>query len=182
MKSIALSLFLFGSLAFANGQSEHINQLDSAGEKNGKWILYYDKYCSVVKDSQKASYYCYVDYIHGRRHVTEASWGDKKWKLVDSVFSHQQMGKIKLLDGKYTWYNEKGLPADIHYYNKGELVYRKWFYSTGELRILMDYAKPYKGQPHSGYLYEYDKNGKLKASSPLYIYKEKNGKYYGGAI
>jgi hypothetical protein len=181
MKPIALFLFLFGSLTFANGQSESLNQFDSAGRKNGKWIMYYDKYCSVVKDSQKASYYCYVHYIHGRKNITESDWGGKNLKLVDSLFS-QQTGRVKLLDGKYTWYNEKGLPVYIHYYNKGELVYRKWFYSSGKLRIYMDYTKECDGQPHSGYIYEYDENGNLRSKSPLHIFKGKNGKYYGGAI
>ena len=75
-----------------------------------------------------------------------------------------------------------GLPADIHYYDKGELVYRKWFYPSGKLRIYMDYTKECDGQPHSGYIYEYDENGNLKNKAPLHIFKGKDGKYYGGAI
>ncbi|HSY75940.1 MAG TPA: hypothetical protein VK890_03740 [Bacteroidia bacterium] len=179
MKTFTLFLLLVSSIAF--GQTERLNQLDSAGRKDGKWIMYYNNYCSVIKDSPKASYYCYVYYVHGRKYVTEATWGDKKWKLVDSANNLQRSGKIKLLDGKYTWYNEKGQLMTIRYYDKGELVYNKLFYPSGKLCEWLDYTKQFKGQPHSGYLYEYVKNGTPKDTVPLHIYKDKKGSYWGGA-
>lgn len=181
MKLIILLVIGIFMIGLSHAQTIPVNQKDSAGRKNGRWIWYYDRYCSLVKDSSKATYYCYANYLHGRRFSTISAWGDKKWKLVDSVATAQR-GKLKLLDGKYTWYSETGKPMVEHLYKNGELVYRKWYYANGNLRVLMDYRKPYEGQPHSGELYEYTEDGRLKSSVPIYIYKDKNGKYYGGVI
>src|SRR5258708_1106864 len=121
MKKITLLLLLFGVFIFAKAQADTLNQYDANGKKNGKWILYYNEYWKVVNDSSKACYYAYTYYDHGMRTITEATWGSKEGKLIDSSTSNS-IGKIKLLDGKYTWYDKKGRKSSIHYFNHGEFV------------------------------------------------------------
>jgi hypothetical protein len=181
MKSFALFVCILCMSAASFGQAEPLNQIDSVGRQNGKWVMYYDKYCSVVSDSNKASYYCYVYYLHGRRYVTKSSWGNKDGKLVDSVAS-PQVNRIKLLDGKYTWYDKNGKISTVCYYDKGELILSQWYYPTGKIHGSMDYRKRIEGQPHSGYITTYDKDGNMKGPFPISIYKDKRGKYWGGAV
>ena len=168
MKTNILFILLFSGLTILSySQINTLNQLDSKNKKNGKWILYYNDYWKVVKDSSEAFYYGYTYYDHGTRIYTEATWGSKNGKLEDSLSSHQQMGKIKLLDGKYSWFDAKGKLFSIHYYNKGEPVWCKQFYPSGKLYLYFDYMKKCDGQPESWCLNMYDKNGNLKSVYPM---------------
>ncbi|MGZ4035339.1 MAG: hypothetical protein ACXVPU_01745 [Bacteroidia bacterium] len=175
MKTIASLLFFFVLTLFSYSQTEALNKLDSNGKKDGKWILYYNTYWKVVKDSSKASYYSYTYYDHGTQLFTTATWGDKNGRLEDSLSGPQQNRKLKLLDGKYTWFDKNGKILSSHYFNKGEPVYTKQFYSSGKLYLYFDYLKKCEGQPYSWDLFVYDKDGKLKAESP--VCKNNEGKW-----
>ena len=168
MKKTLLILTFFFSAFLAicqTGNTQTLNQRDDKGKKNGTWKLYYNQYWHVVKDSSKAAYYWYTYYDHGLRVYTEAAWGCKTCKFQDSLFS-QQTGNIKLLDGKYTWYDKKGNLFSEHYFKNGYPVWWKEYHSNGKLYLLFDYTKKCEGEPYSWWLYQYDKEGVLIRTIP----------------
>lgn len=164
MKKQLLLLFLLGMIAIAHCQD--LNKYDDKGKKDGRWKIYYDKNWTVVKDSSKATNYWYTHYDHGKRIYTEASWGCKSCKFQDSLFSTDN-SKIKLLDGKYTWYDKKGNISSEHYFVKGDPVWWKQYHPNGKLYLLFDYTKKCEGEPLSWYMYQYDKTGTLKNTMPI---------------
>jgi antitoxin component YwqK of YwqJK toxin-antitoxin module len=169
----AFSLLFICAFSTSPGQIEPLDQRDSDGKKNGKWTLYYDVNWAVVSDTSKASSYCFTYFDHGTTIYTNATWGTPNGKLVDSSSAISRTGKIKLLDGKYTWLDAKGKVTSIHYFSKGELLWRKEFYANGMPRLYMDFVKKCEGQPHSWSLSTYDKKGKLLTVSP--ICRDKDG-------
>ncbi len=166
MKSLLLTFSLLLSFFSQFGQTIDtlaVNQFDKEGKKNGRWKLYYDTNWQVVKDSSKAAYYWYTYYDHGLRVYTEADWGCKTCQFKDSLFS-TPVGKIKLLDGKYTWYDKKGHLFSEHVFRNGQPIWWKQYHSNGQLYLFFDYTKKCEGEPLSWWLYEYDKQGNLKAT------------------
>ena len=157
-----LSLFYLGFSTLLYSQ-DTLNRFDKDSKKDGPWILYYNSYWKVVKDSSKASYYAYTYYDHGMRTITEATWGSKNGKLIDSSVSNQHMGKIKLLDGRYTWYDKNGRFFSTHYFNKGKFISCKQYYPSGKVYLDFDYMKTREGQPHTYHMYIYEKNGTLES-------------------
>jgi len=176
MRAIALFLFFLGSLTLVNGQIvTNINQHDSKGKKDGKWMSYYNKQWKVVEDSSKAYYYFYTYYNHGARMHTIARWGTKGGRLVDSLAGTDHMGKIELLDGKYTWFDKNGKLFAILCFDKGEPTLWKQFYPSGKLHLLFDYSKKCDGKPLSYFLNIYDKKGGLETALPISL--RENGKW-----
>jgi antitoxin component YwqK of YwqJK toxin-antitoxin module len=168
MKTALFILFFLPSVFRHSGQTSNMqstDQFDSDGKKNGTWKQYYDRYWHVIKDSSEAAYYWYTYYDHGLRIYTEADWGCKTCKFQDSSFTEQSR-KIKLLDGKYTWYDKKGNLFSERYFKNGHPVWWKEYYSNGKLYLLFDYTKKCEGEPLSWCLYQYDKQGILKATLP----------------
>ncbi len=173
--SFFLLSFFFLPIQSAHCQPTPLNKLDSAGKKDGYWIRYYNKQWKVVDDSSEAYYYYYTYFDHGNKTQTTAKWGTKGGKLEDSTAGNQRMGKIKLLDGKYTWYDNKGRVFAAFYFDKGEPVSWKQFYPSGKLYMHFDYTIKYDGKPHSYHIYVYDKNGNLLLDKPECKYL--NGKW-----
>jgi hypothetical protein len=167
MKSTLLFLLFSALVLTSYSQTELINQHDQIGKKNGKWILYYTAQWEPVSDSSKALFYCYTYYDHGKILFPNPSWGTPKGRLLDSTSSVSRLGKIKLLDGKYTWFDSKGKMTSIHVYSKGEPIWCKEFYPSGAVRLYCDFTKKCEGQPHSWCLYTYEENGTLLLVSPV---------------
>jgi antitoxin component YwqK of YwqJK toxin-antitoxin module len=92
-------------------------------------------------------------------------WGCKTCKFQDSLFRKKD-GKIKLLDGKYTWYDKKGHLFSEHVFKNGQPIWWKEYHSNGKLYLFFDYTKKCEGEPLSWWLYQYDKQGNLKATIP----------------
>src|SRR5688572_16648953 len=100
MKKIFL-LLAFITAGFAlQAQTAAINQVDENGEKNGKWIVYWDENWDQV-DSASATYIRYTYYDHGVNLYPMGSAGGNKFKL-------EKPGEDKLLHGEYKWYDGKG--------------------------------------------------------------------------
>ncbi len=166
----------FFSLAFIinSFSQEKINQLDTEGKRDGKWIIYLDSTAwKRVKDSCNASYFRYSYYDHGVNINPMGRAGKKGWKLECFSNSEPPVGKIKLLDGEYKWIDSEGKVRFIHSFNKGEYILYKEFYPSGKLHTFFDYTKKWEGQPHSWYIYSYDKKGDLKYEG--YVKKDKDG-------
>ena len=101
--------------------------------------------------------------------------GGKNYKMESSTDQSKQASKIKMLDGEYKWYNDKGKLQYVHVFKNGEYVSYKEYYATGELQTMFDYTKKCEGQPHSWTAYTYDKKGNVTSTSPTC--KDKNGNY-----
>jgi len=175
MKHHFFLLFLLTTVLSTNAQVVAVNKLDSAGRKDGTWIRYYNKEWKVVDDSSKAYYYYYTYFDHGNMTQSAARWGSKSGRLEDSSVGNTHLGKIKLLDGKYKWYDKNGKLFAILNFDKGEPVTWKQFYPTGKLYMLFDYTVTSAGKPHSYHIYVYDKNGNL--SSDIVECRYLNGKW-----
>ena len=155
---LILSTILLGFTA-AYGQTEPLNKLDNTGKKDGKWVLYLDNKGDKLKDSVGAAYWRYTYYDHGVHIYPMEGFITKDGKIESA--DNKQAGKIKMLDGEYKCYDSKGHLRFIHVFKNGEYISYKEFYTSGELQEYFDYTKHYEGQPHSWYIYTYDKTGKV---------------------
>ena len=171
--SIILFFVAFASLSFA--QTEQLNRFDGAGKKDGKWIAYLDKNWKHIDDSANAVYYRYTFYDHGTNLYPMGPCGGKGFRLEMPVDSSKQSGKIKLLDGEYKWYDDKGQLSSTHILKNGEYVSCKEYYPTGQLRQQFDYTKKWQEQAHTWYVAIYDKQGNLKLD--YYFHPDKNGRW-----
>ena len=171
-KFLLISTAVLG-LTVAHGQTEPLNQVDSNGKKDGKWILYFDAKGDKVKDSTTAVYWRYTYYDHGVHIYPMGGFIGKNGKIEEPTDS-KQTGKIKRLDGEYKCY-ENGKLKFIHTFKDGEYISYKEFYPSGQLLSFFDYTKHYEGQPHSWYIYTYDKNGKVTYEG--WTKKDENGKW-----
>lgn len=166
-------LFIFlGLTLFSFAQQVQLNQRDSAGKKDGKWIVYLDDVWKEVKDSSDAKYYRYTYYDHGENLYPMGTCGRKKWKLEAPADSAGKKEKIKLLDGEYKWYDTKGQLSSAHSLNKGEYVFTKEYYPSGKLMQHFDYTIKWKDQPHTWHIAIYNKK-----DDSVKRYYFRNGKY-----
>src|SRR3990167_2183285 len=110
-KFLLISTAVLG-LTVAHGQTEPLNQVDSNGKKDGKWILYFDAKGDKVKDSTTAVYWRYTYYDHGVHIYPMGGFIGKNGKIEEPTDS-KQTGKIKRLDGEYKCY-ENGKLKFIH--------------------------------------------------------------------
>ncbi|HWY98011.1 MAG TPA: hypothetical protein VNY36_02895 [Bacteroidia bacterium] len=172
MKTFALLLFLLGSVSFANAQQDTINRLDSAGKKNGTWVVYYNSFLKQVKDTNKATYYSYTFYVHGSDLFINAPAGRKKWKMVDAGIESEHKGKLKELNGEYRWIDKKGIARVITDYKKGYCTVMKSYFPSGALADAWDFLLQWHCQPHSSTYYVFNKNGEIKET--YYFCKDKD--------
>jgi antitoxin component YwqK of YwqJK toxin-antitoxin module len=163
MRQIITVLFL-SIISFSFAQTEKINQM-SNGNKDGKWVLYLDALGGKV-DSSKAVYCRYTYYDNGIHIHPMGNLISKGGKIEAKENSSVTIGKAKLLDGEYKCYGKSGRLEYIHVFKNGEYVLYKEFFETGELSTFFDYEKHCPGQPHSWYMYTYDKRGKITYEGP----------------
>ncbi|MBL7891316.1 MAG: hypothetical protein JNL63_01700 [Bacteroidia bacterium] len=175
MRTITSILFFLAISTLSKSQTEKLNQLDSAGNKDGKWILYLDFKGDKVKDSSNAFYYRYTYYDHGIHIYPMGGFIGKNGKIESTTNDNHQTGKIKLLNGEYRCFDNKGRLIFIHVFKNGEYVSYKEFYKTGELQTYFDYTKHCNEQPRSWYIYSYDKKGIITYTEC--VSKNKNGKW-----
>jgi hypothetical protein len=84
MKTITAILFLVVSL-LSYSQTVKLNQLDSAGKKDGKWIVWLDADWKKIDDSTKAVYCRYTYYGHGTNIYPMGPCGKKNWKWKQAM-------------------------------------------------------------------------------------------------
>jgi hypothetical protein len=155
-RRIYLLIFCLG-LTIISYSQDSLNQLDSAGKKNGRWIVYLDKSWKEVKDTNQAYYYDYTYYDNGYN-VYTMDWG-KNWKLVHAGENEQQKGRLKLLNGEYSWIDSKNRTRMVINYKNGVIVSSKWAYPAGIGFGTWDYTKKWRGEAHTYRYCEYNKNG-----------------------
>ena len=168
-----LFFFCIGFAVLSHSQDK-LNQFDSAGKKQGTWIVYLNNNWTEVNDSSKASFSRYT-YCEDGRNMHPMGHCDKNWKFVHIGGNDLKSGRIKLLDGVYTWTDNNGKTRCKAEFNNGECLYFKWFYPSGAPQSDFDYTKKWKDQPHSYSVSEYDKKGGVKS-----WYYGKNGNIWGG--
>lgn len=173
MKKITTLLF-FAMTLISFSQTEILNHLDKDGKKEGKWILYLDSKGEKLKDSTNAVYCRYTYYDQGVNIYPMGGFITKDGKL-ESSGNIESNKKIKILDGEYKCLDKKGRTMFIHVFKNGEYISYKAFTESGELQTFFDYTKHCEGQPHSWYLYTYDKTGKIKTE--MCVKKNGNGKW-----
>lgn len=179
MKTFTSLLLFFYSTIISFGQFEKINQLDSIGKKNGKWIDYLDAKWRVVKDTSKAVYCGYNFYDHGENTLRITPFRPIRFyhKLEVTHDEVQLVNGKKILSGEYKWLDKKGRVVSIDSFKNGEHIWVKDYdwdrfgiyilgwnkKMTGKLHGYVDYRKTYEGQPNSYYIEEYDKKGNIKS-------------------
>lgn len=173
MKSkTSLTVLFFVLATFIYGQTEKVNQVDSNGNKVGKWTLYLDKDWMVIDDSSNAVYFRYTYYDDGTNIYPMGPTGDKGYTLKPKSTASNQPA---LLDGEYKWYDSKGRLSSIHVFKNGDYVSCKEYFSNGELSQHFDYTKKCEGHEHGWTVDIYDKKGNVKQT--VVVCKDKNGKW-----
>jgi hypothetical protein len=171
MKAFTLFVLLLGATV-ANGQSDTLNKRNAAGKQDGTWTLYLDKNWNEVSDSAKADFYRYTFYDNGRN-VYPMELNGKNWKMTRTGENDKQGGRIKLLDGQYTWTDSKGQNRAVCVFKNGNCTLFKWFDpSTGMMKWAWDYTKQWRNEPHTCCYMEYEKDGTIKY---YYMRKGDNG-------
>jgi hypothetical protein len=160
-RALALILLLFGPITPCTSQGTKLNQIDSTGKKDGKWVIYLNKNWKEVKDSNKAFFYSYT-YYRKDKNIHPMGHCGKNWKVVQSEGSNSQTVRIKLLNGEYTWKDYKDKTRCIAVFSNGECLSFKWFYSNGLPQSTWDYTKKYKEQAYSYWFAVYNKKGTAK--------------------
>ena len=145
-----------------------INQLDSLGKRDGKWIVYLDNNWKHIEDSLSASHYRYTYYSHGTNIYPMGPCGKEGYKLESS-----NIGRSKLLHGEYKWFDAKGRTTSIHILNHGEYISCKEYFHSGKVSQFFDYKKKCEGEIHGWHAYIYDDEGELL--SEKIMCKDKNG-------
>ncbi|HEV7231370.1 MAG TPA: hypothetical protein VGO45_08590 [Bacteroidia bacterium] len=171
MKSLILFLILTTSALFSNAQTGSINQLDSAGKKNGKWVVYMNAGWQELKDSASAVYGKYTYFVHGTN-LYPMGPREKKWKIERTGGSDRKTGAAKLLDGEYKWMDEEGRTRFVDVFKNGDYQSYKRYYTSGKINQVFDYTKNWKGVPHTWCAYEHDKKGNV---TYYYMRKGPNG-------
>lgn len=175
MKKIPSLLFFCFITVFCYSQTEKLNQFDAKGKKDGKWIVWLDKYWDKVKDSTKAVYFRYNYFDHGASLYPMGPCGKKGYTLDVKSTSTVKKGNAMLLDGEYTWKDAKGNLSSVHILKNGEYFSCKEYYPTGELNQHFDYTKKCPGHVHGWGAYIYDKTGKLILTS--WMCKDRDGEW-----
>lgn len=166
-KKLTILLLMVAGLC----SSQSFNQLDSAGKRHGKWIIYLDNNWKRIDDSAKASFKRISYFDHGVHVYPMGPCGKKGYKLEHSSTNES---KIPLLDGEYRWHDEKCNVTSVHVFNKGEYVSCKE-YSSGRLQQFFDYSKKCEGQDESWSVFIYDKKGQQKHA--YCVCKDKQGRW-----
>jgi len=179
MKNLFLLLCAYAISILASGQ---VNQLDSAGKKDGKWIEYLDLHWMEVKDSSQAAYFRYTYYDHGYN-VFKSMKYYKEEHLEPSENSNNPSAtkKCVVLNGEYKWYDQKNRLIAIEFYQNGEYTWCKSYdwgisgdeYKGKKLHEYFDYTKKFEHQPCSFYYESYDRHGVVTK-----WYMHKDGKSY----
>lgn len=141
MKPKHIFLVLFSSFVIAGySQSLSVNQFDSTGKKDGKWIIYLDKDWNKIEDSTRALFKRYTWYDHGVNIYPMGRCGGRNYKLKPNT-----TGTKALVDGEYKWYDGHGKLSSVHVFQNGEYVSCKEYYTSGELHQFFDYTKKCEG-------------------------------------
>lgn len=169
MKAIILSiLFVSCSTSILFGQTELLNQFDSNGLKHGKWIVYLDADWNKVADSSTACYYRYAMFIHGGNLYPMARCGRKGYKLMENGIEIKcEVGKPKLLNGEYKWFDNKGRISSTHILENGIYKSYKNYYPNGQAKTEYAYTTQCGAAAEDYCLYLYDKNGKMTHKGPI---------------
>lgn len=158
MKKVIVALGIFLMCVSLRAQ---INQLDSAGNKHGKWKLYLDGFGNKLDDSTRAVFWRYTYFDHGVHIYPMGGLYNKKQTFVASNPDTPVAGRPGMLHGEYKIYSKSGQLKFIHVFDKGNYVSYKEFYSGGGLQTFFDYEKHCKDQEWSWYMYTYDKKGNV---------------------
>lgn len=181
MKFYAASMktsLLFFALAisqFLSAQNSGLNQLDKDGKKDGKWVVYLDKNWKRMDDSSTAIYCRYTYYDHGTNIIPMGECGGSGFRLEKTGITTAATSNSKLLNGEYTWFDDKGILSSVHNFYDGEYISCKEYFNNGQVNQHFDYTKGCAGEAHSWTVYIYDKSGQLTQSLPTC--KDKNGKW-----
>lgn len=161
MKTKFLLTFIFiGFSITLFAQGEKLNQNDSNGKKDGKWIVYLDANWKETKGKEGAVYYRYTYYDHGVNIFPMGPCGKKNWKLTTPSADSTKSSEPKMLNGEYKWYDDKGKLVSTHVLKDGEYVSCKEYHSNGNVSQFFDYTRQYKAEPHTYCVILYDKDGK----------------------
>jgi hypothetical protein len=169
MKKIILLMFILSSVSLFS--QEKLNQFDSNGKKNGKWIVWLDKDWKLAKDSLSASSFRYNYFINGRSMYPMGPMGGKSEAHPNS---NVKKGNAVLLDGEYKWFHKNGKVRFVNVLKDGWYVSYKEYRADGTLETVFDYTEHDREQKYSWAMYSYNKKGELISKS--FAYEEYGGK------
>lgn len=137
-----------------------LNQLNTNGKKQGRWLVYLDAKGTKLDDSTKAIYKRYTWFDDGINTIP-MGWLTTKDGKIETTGNPAEKGKIVLLNGEYKCYDKAGKLKYVHMFDNGNYVSYKEYFPSGTIQTHFDYTKHCDRQEHSWYMYVYDATGKL---------------------
>ncbi|MCX7737359.1 MAG: tetratricopeptide repeat protein, partial [Candidatus Kapabacteria bacterium] len=125
-----------------NDLIDYINKTDSLGNKQGKWIIYFDSTWNEVKSDENPFYYRLIEFKDNKpQGLVQDFWisGEKQWEgfLISS--------NPDTLTGKSTFYYKNGSKRSEGNYEYGiKIGYCDYFHEDGtidSLTSILDYAE-----------------------------------------
>jgi hypothetical protein len=171
-------IFLVYYVKSAMSQDDTLNKYNSNHKKEGYWICYLDKKLKKT-DSSRAFFYGYELFDNGKN-VTNTS--NRNIKAYSIVIPQNVEGKTKpvLLEGKFTFYDKKGLLVSIEEYQNGypyilkgykTIKYQKLYNFETEF---LDFHKKYNDQQGSFY---FEERGTNLKDTTKYWFRKVDGKW-----
>lgn len=150
-------------------QDNKINQFDSQGRRNGKWLIYVDKNWKAVKDTNIASFKLYELFLNGKSNyhlIGKRKHTGNLGSKIDTI--------NKLLDGEYKWYDKQGILTDWYIFKKGDIVMQKHYSKNGDILDYSDYNITYDNEPYSFGMYLRDYRKSQSNVYTFFIYRKGN--------
>ncbi|MCC6372192.1 MAG: hypothetical protein IT236_14405 [Bacteroidia bacterium] len=130
MKKLILLLTIIVQLQSSDlllGQTDTLNKLSTSGKKNGYWKVFLDEHADPVESIEKACFYGIELYDNGE-HV-QKYYKHKVSGLTmkfDGVLPPK--GKPELINGTFTWFDNKGFLQSLETYKNGQPLYIKSYH------------------------------------------------------
>jgi hypothetical protein len=173
MKFLITLLVCITGITTAHSQTT-LNQRDTNGKKDGKWIIYLDEKWKPVNDSSHAYYSRYTYYDHGVD-IYPIGRGKNSFRITAGKINTIK-GKPLLLNDDYRWADKEGTTRSTNSYKNGEPVHIQFFYANGKQSRDFDYTKTWKDEPHTYHVIVFDKSG--VPSAYFYMRKEKGNAWF----
>ncbi|MBD3636465.1 MAG: hypothetical protein HUJ25_03910 [Crocinitomicaceae bacterium] len=157
MKICMLTLFLVLGSVSALSQSDTLNRTNSDGEKTGWWIIYLDDNLKQLKDSVGAThcryaYYSGLDYEYNKG-IIKSDESSIQFPASDTLM----LGSLKLLNGDYVAYHDKGNVKFVLTAQNGFLTEYIEYHTDGRVKTHFVYFM-HDGVPVRGDVRIFDKD------------------------
>jgi len=149
--------------------SIELNQLDNNGLKIGLWkeviiegkdsVLVYCNYETGIKNGIFQAYYWSGEVLLTSEYINDRITGTHQTFHKNGQLHYEIMYSMGKMNGSFKRYYESGAPNEFKYYENDSIIWWKWFYETGNMRMHV-----YKDtiDPNTRHYAEYYENGVLE--------------------